>query len=237
MSEELRAIGFPGYPSQVVGTLDCELPVGTAGTAISGFCRIGAFTYLSGGEINGATIGRYCSIGPQIVVNPGQHSWDFLTTHPIASDRVGGGWVAQYEAYQRIAFTELSKPTRVHKKSPVIGNDVWIGSRVTIMGGVTVGDGAIIGAGAVVTRDVAPFQIVAGNPARPIRMRFEEDVVARIRAAAWWDYDLSLMPVRDFSNIDGFLSLFEKMVADGAMKPASFETMRIVAGQVVPQTA
>ena len=71
-----------------------------------------------------------------------------------------------------------------------VGNDVWIGYRATIMPGVTIGHGAIIGACAVVTRDVPPYAIVGGNPARVIRMRFEADTVARLLTLAWWDWPM-----------------------------------------------
>ena len=70
----------------------------------------------------------------------------------------------------------------------VIGNDVWIGYEAVIMAGVTVGDGAIIGTRAVVTRDVAPYTIVGGIPAKPIRKRFAEDTIARLQEIRWWDW-------------------------------------------------
>ena len=80
-----------------------------------------------------------------------------------------------------------SKPFEQRKPKPVIGNDVWIARGTTILRGVNIGDGAVIAAGAVVTRDVPPFAIVAGNPARIIRYRFEDDDIRRILARRWWD--------------------------------------------------
>jgi len=75
-----------------------------------------------------------------------------------------------------------------HHPEWVIGNDVWIGREAVIMSGVTVGDGAVIGAGAVVGRDVPPYTIVVGNPARALRQRFAPEVVERLLAIRWWDW-------------------------------------------------
>jgi virginiamycin A acetyltransferase len=75
----------------------------------------------------------------------------------------------------------------------VVGNDVWIGYQATIMPGVRIGDGAIIAAKSVVTGDVPPYTIVGGNPARPIRQRFDPEDVERLRRAAWWDWPVELI--------------------------------------------
>jgi chloramphenicol O-acetyltransferase type B len=77
----------------------------------------------------------------------------------------------------------------VCKGDVVIGNDVWIGQNVTIMSGVTVGDGAVLGAGSIVTRDVEPYAVVAGNPAKVVKMRFPRDVVRGLLALKWWEWD------------------------------------------------
>jgi acetyltransferase-like isoleucine patch superfamily enzyme len=83
---------------------------------------------------------------------------------------------------------EGEKPLYDRFKEPVvIGNDVWIGTGAIILRGLSVGDGAVIGAGAVVTKDVPPYAIVAGNPARVIKYRFEEAVIKRIQASKWWE--------------------------------------------------
>lgn len=121
-------------------------------------------------------IGRYCSIAAEtrFVMNGGNHPTDWITTFPFPA--FGQGW----ERAMPSAW-----PTR---GDTVIGNDVWIGYGATIMPGITVGDGAVVAARAVVTRDVAPYAIVGGNPAQLIRMRFDADTVERLRALGWWTW-------------------------------------------------
>lgn len=124
-------------------------------------------------------IGKFCSIacGAKFLMNSGNHSMRSLAAYPFplfyeewGLDR---GDVA--DAWD-------------NRGDIVIGNDVWIGYEAVIMAGVTVGDGAIIGTRAVVTRDVAPYTIVGGIPAKPIRKRFTEDTIARLQDIRWWDW-------------------------------------------------
>ncbi len=81
----------------------------------------------------------------------------------------------------------------VQLKTTVIGNDVWVGSNVVILGGLNIGDGAIIGAGAVVTKDVQPYSIVVGNPAREIKKRFSEQIISSLMAIRWWEFPPELL--------------------------------------------
>ena len=123
-------------------------------------------------------IGRFCSIAAEtkFIMNGGNHPTDWLTTYPFPI--FGQGW-------------EPAMPERWPVKADTqVGNDVWIGYGALIMPGVTIGDGAIIASGSVVTRDVAPYAIVGGNPAVVIRSRFDEQTTHRLLTIRWWDWDL-----------------------------------------------
>lgn len=131
--------------------------------------------YDHGGQVE---IGDYCSIGQNVYFVTANHDLELVTTYPFKS-------LETFYRDQPLPMADdhvLSRPTQV-------GNDVWIGNNVQIMAGVTIGDGAVIGAGAVVTKDVEPYAIVAGNPARLIRYRVENpDHRKALQVIAWWEW-------------------------------------------------
>jgi virginiamycin A acetyltransferase len=111
-----------------------------------------------------------------------EHPTMGASTYPFTM--FGGEWA------EKTLDVVTSMPSR---GDTVVGNDVWFGHRSTVMPGVRIGDGAIIAAGAVVTADVPPYTIVGGNPARPIRQRFDDADIARLLRAAWWDWPVGLV--------------------------------------------
>ena len=127
-------------------------------------------------------IGKFCSIacGARFLFNSANHTMTSLSTYPFP-----------------IFFEEWGLPTDCasiaeawdNHGSITIGNDVWIGYEAVILSGVTIGDGAIIGARAVVTRDIPPYTIAAGVPAKPIRRRFDVETIARLEELRWWDWE------------------------------------------------
>ncbi len=189
------------------GTVRVETPVRLSNTVFVGACEVGAFTYFNhGAEVTHARIGRYGSIGQRVLIGPGEHRTDYVTTHPIAADASGGSaGMAGSPAYRAACLTD-ARNARPPKPQTVIGHDVWIGANAVVMQGVSVGVGAVIGAGAMVTRDVAAYEIVAGVPARRLRFRFEPELQQALLAARWWELDLSALAVRDFSDPRGFLA-------------------------------
>lgn len=134
--------------------------------------------YLYPGAPERLVIGRFCQIahGVRFITASANHAMDGLTTFPFPV--FDPATIDGYKA----SFAGLP--------DTVVGHDVWIGHGALILPGVTLGSGAIIGAGAVVSRDVAPYSIVAGNPARLVRHRFTPDMVDRLLTLAWWDWPL-----------------------------------------------
>lgn len=141
--------------------------------------KLGLMTYVSSARISNASIGRFCSIGFESIIGLGSHPSKYLSTHPTFYSVGGQSGLSFVTA---TTFTEYQPIT--------IGNDVWVGARAIILGGVTIGDGAIVAAGAVVVGDVPPFAIVGGVPARIIKYRFSEDVIAELLDWKWWLFPL-----------------------------------------------
>ena len=123
-------------------------------------------------------IGKFCMIASDVtfIMNGANHLTDAVSTYPFAI--FGNGWEKAMEG--------KSYPT---KGDTIIGNDVWIGHEVTIMPGVKIGDGAIIATNATVVKDVAPYSIVGGNPAREIRKRFSDEEIAHLLDIKWWNWE------------------------------------------------
>ncbi len=137
-------------------------------------------------------IGKFCAIakGIEFVMNGANHRMNSVTTYPF--NIMGGGWEKATPALADLPF----------KGDTVVGNDVWIGAGVTLMPGVHIGDGAIIAARSVVTKEVAPYTIVGGNPARLIRKRFDDDLTDYLLKLKWWDWP----PEKIFANLDALCS-------------------------------
>ena len=179
----------------------CPIP---RGSHVSKRCRIGAGTRINGPVlIKGkapCTVGKYCAFGDGVRIITSDHKMNTANIQLNLQNRIGGDH------------------DPIEKRPVTIGNNVWVGDAALILSGVTVGDGAVIGAGAVVTKDVEPFTIVAGCPARLIRKRFSDPMIAKLLAIRWWDWaETRILRNQEFFNAD--LSTLDAEQVDGIIKP------------------
>ncbi|PWN07379.1 CatB-related O-acetyltransferase [Rhodohalobacter mucosus] len=135
-------------------------------------------------------IGKFCMIasGASFIMNGGNHLTEAISAYPFAI--FANGWESAMDGKEY-----------PYKGDTVIGNDVWIGHNATIMPGVQIGDGAVIATNATVTRNVEPYAIVGGNPARTLRKRFDDDTIEHLLEMSWWDW-----PVEKISHNISLLS-------------------------------
>ncbi|GHU99870.1 acetyltransferase [Spirochaetia bacterium] len=169
------------------------------GSEISSSVVIGNYSYISGPRsyVEDAIIGKYCSIARQVVIGVSNHNYQWVTTHPIITSPEYG-----------IVNCKIDE---LQKKTPLIGNDVWIGMNSIIMRGITIGNGAVVAANSIVTKDVPPYAIVGGNPARIIKYRFSENIINRLMEINWWDWteDKIRKNVNLFYDVETFVKEYQ----------------------------
>jgi acetyltransferase-like isoleucine patch superfamily enzyme len=169
---------FVSFSSNV--SLDSRLSRGVkilSGARI-GSVNVGSYTYIGErSSIERTQIGRYCSIAPEVIIGLASHPTDHISTYP-----------GFYSSAATGAFFFGNELHLFDKKTTEIGHDVWIGARAIIVGGVTIGTGAIVATGAVVAKDVPPYAIVGGVPAKVLRYRFDSQLCEAILATKWWEF-------------------------------------------------
>lgn len=152
-------------------------------------------------------IGKFCSIacGTQFIMGTANHRINSITTYPF--NVFGGAWEENTPPH----LSQLP-----YKGDTIIGNDVWIGRECVIMPGVKVGDGAMIATRSVVTKDIEPYGIVGGNPARFIKKRFDDELIELLLKIKWWDFEpqklLDFLPLLCDSNLDNVRIKLKSMI-------------------------
>ena len=187
---------------------------------LGAYCEVGARTQLlevelgdysyivNDSDVAYATIGKFCSIAAMTRINPGNHPMERASQSHFSY---------RASAYFAGAADETELFAWRRSRAVTVGHDVWIGHGAIVLPGRAIGTGAVIAAAAVVTKDVAPYTIVAGNPARVIRPRFVDEIAARLQRLAWWDWSHARLQAAlpDFQklSIERFLERHETVEA------------------------
>ena len=200
--------------------------------------KIGGFTYINLHAVHHETtncciecqsIGRFCMIAHSVHIGFPSHPAGFISANLLFRYDKRSGFMHDFVTLDGSAAEKAMHDAymeKIRKPLAVIGNDVWIGYGVTIMNGVNVGDGAVIAAGSVVSKDVEPYSIVGGNPAKIIRHRFDEKTVETLMKLRWWDYGPDIMHGIDLSDVESGVDELSQRVASG--KYESFVSPKVI---------
>jgi acetyltransferase-like isoleucine patch superfamily enzyme len=193
--------------------------------------QIGRYSYLRGGTVRHVeSIGRYTSIGPHVLLGEAEHPIQWLSTSPAVflAERYRF-FPPEADAEDRVIVRTDQNTDPASRGLVTIGHDVWIGANVMVRRGITIGDGAIVASGAFVNRDVPPYAIVGGLPAKQIGARFEPDVVARLQELGWWEFDVADLAGVDFSDVHAAMDAIAAREAAGDARriPLRYSTVTL----------
>ena len=207
-----------GYSDGSVATL-LEAPVRIGAENKVTVEEIGAFTYSNFNcFLRAKKIGRYCNIAPNVHIGMGEHDFTNLSMS-VAFDMNPQERLAKFSSLLEdadfssvIRKRQLEKARSRHRSvagKNIIGNDVWIGDGAIILAGINIGDGAVIAADSVVTKDVPPYAIVGGVPAKVIKMRFSDEIITELLQLKWWNYHPRIFKGLDYTDVN--MNLIENL--------------------------
>lgn len=181
------------------------------GQRTSGLFSIGSFSYSYSALHEEVKVGRYCSLSNGITILDSYHPMGLLTTSVI-SFRPNNKLVSKYVPLS--VKKEYPFNTKGDKNYPVIEHDVWIGRDVTLAMGVTIGIGSVVAARSVVTKNVPPYAVVAGNPARIVKYRFSSKVINDLLSTQWWKYNPDILIQAGLSDLEDFKERLQYVIKD-----------------------
>ncbi|MEO5892871.1 MAG: CatB-related O-acetyltransferase [Ferruginibacter sp.] len=158
--------------------------------------EVGKYTYIGNNSyVIHAKLGSFCSIANNVMIGSARHPLKFVSSSPVFYKKDN----LLKKCFAEIDFREY--------EDTLIGSDVWIGANAFIKAGVTIGHGAVIGAHSIVTKNVDPYAIVVGNPAKEIKKRFDDATINKLLQSKWWDYSDELLQEKaaDFADVPAFL--------------------------------
>lgn len=163
--------------------------------------KIGRYSYIGNNSfVIDTEIGNYTSIAPDCYIGGTNHPMDWVSTSPV------------FHKWENLMKKNFSNHEFEIFNNTIVGNDVWIGNKVMIKAGITISDGAVVGMGSIVTRDIGPYEIWAGNPAKMIRKRFDDDVIEKLMEIKWWEWSEEKLEVHasDFDSPRTFIESLEE---------------------------
>lgn len=187
---------------------------------LNSFCSMGSFSYCVSSLPNDVVVGRFCSIAKNLNIMGTQHPIDWYTSSPVA-----------YKSrFIEIIKKDFEKEYSIHPfdneflAPPVIGNDVWIGENVTLKGGISIGNGAIIASNSVVTKDIPPYAIYGGVPAKLIKYRFDKSLIDKLEKSQWWNYNIADLPANKYADqVDLFLQQLDISISKGIISQYKYK--------------
>ncbi|WP_259651668.1 CatB-related O-acetyltransferase, partial [Citrobacter europaeus] len=190
---------------------------------VKSFSSVGAFSFPTCQLPGNVRIGRFCSIASNVKIMGGNHPMNRFTTHMLTYN-------GEFDKYAASEFGQnwTLKPFITKPKDLTIGNDVWIGNDVVLKGGISIGDGAVVAANSVVTKDVPPYAIVAGVPAKIIKYRFESGIIEELLKIKWWNYNYTDLP--DNSKCDdiiNFVTEMNKLISNGSIQQKIYKKFNL----------